>query len=238
MQRQGRAVVSQVVSGGPVAGFDRIRRAFYGVHRHGQGVDVVLQVQAVGQRVLQRFFQRLETVGIVPGVEGVERNLHQQAFDLIAGIQHVIGQIERFFQRCTAERKVLPRLAADLFDLGHVKMGQAAVAQNQVGARLLLVGAHAGHRLAGRGGGFQSKIVIRLKRRKKREPHYHRNAEQCEFFQNIFHWVEAPLSHRYRSIVGASNARPLDVCVAGYIAGRVRLHGRAMLAPTDVPKIC
>ena len=190
MQRQGSAVIRQIVCGGPIAGFNGIRRALQGVHRHGQGIDVVFEIQAVGQRVVQRFLQRLEAVGVVPGVEGVERDFHQQAVHPVAGIQHVLGQVQRFFQRCTAESQILPRLAADLLDPGHIKVGQAAVAQDQVGARLLLVGPHPGHRLAGGSGGFHPKVVVRLKRRKKHEPHHDRDAEQRQFFQDIFHWAK------------------------------------------------
>ena len=97
VQRQSSAIVRQIVCGGPISRFNGIRRALQGVHRHGQGVDVVFEIQAVGQRVVQCLLQRLEAVGVVPGVEGVERDFHQQAVHLIAGIQHVIGQVQCFF---------------------------------------------------------------------------------------------------------------------------------------------
>ena len=68
MQRNRVPGIIQVIRRGPVAGFNGVRRALYGVHKHGQGVHVVFQVQTVGQRVAQGGFQRRKAVGVIAAV--------------------------------------------------------------------------------------------------------------------------------------------------------------------------
>ena len=128
MQRQHRAVIGQIIALGPVAGLDRVRCAAQRVHRHGQGVYIVLKVKAVGEGVVQRLLQRGKAVGVVPGVQRIERDLHQQGINLMTGVEYIVRQIKRLLERGTAEREVLPRLPGQAVDQLHIKMSKAAVA--------------------------------------------------------------------------------------------------------------
>ena len=46
----------------------------------------------------------------------------------MTGVEYIVRQIKRLFERGTAERKVLPRLSGQAVDQLHIKMGKAAVA--------------------------------------------------------------------------------------------------------------
>ena len=70
VQRDRIAVLIQIISRPPIAGFDRIRGVAHPVQEHCQRIDVVLQIQAIGQGIGERFFQCRKTVGIISCVEG------------------------------------------------------------------------------------------------------------------------------------------------------------------------
>ena len=97
MQRQNCAIVGQIIRLDPVAGFNRIGCAAQCVHGNGQRVDVVLEVETVGQRIVQRFLQRGEAVRVVARIQRVERDLDQQCVCVVAGIQQIVGQVKRLF---------------------------------------------------------------------------------------------------------------------------------------------
>ena len=111
----------------------------------------------------------------------------------MAGIQHVIRQVQRFFQRCAAKGQILPLHAGGLLHQRHVKVRQTAVPQNQVLAGVLVVGPHPRHRLAGACLLFQAKVIVRFKGDEKRQPRQHRQGQQPQPFENVFQSRSPPL---------------------------------------------